>query len=428
MTRRLVLVTCVLIALIAATRPVVAQMPDPRMMSGQIMPAPELAAGTVTVRIIRQAIMNVVPGVDVELHGAGDVRHATSGSDGRAVFASVPAGAHVHAVAVVDNERLTSIEFDMPAAGGVRTILAAGVGVGTPVGAGAVESPAPNAPNAPNVPNAPNAPVVPATEGSLVFAGDTRFATEFQEDTLTVFYLLDIVNRTQNAVMPRSPLVIDLPAGASGAALLEGGSPLAVVKGSRATISGPLPPGVTQVPIAFRLETWTDPWVLQQTFPLPIENVALAVQKLGDMRLQSAQTPTVRETSLQGTPFILATGRSLPAGTALSVTVSGVPHRNRWPVYLTIALAVAIAIWGAWVASSGQADDKQLAAHRKELEARRSRGLAALAALDAQRTHGTVDEARYGQRRAQLLDQLERIYGELDGGGELPGGGQGLPA
>lgn len=424
MTRRLGFVAVVVAVLTTGSSAARAQMPDPRMMSGQIMPAPELAAGTVTVRIIRQAITNVVPGVDVELHGAGDVRHATSGPEGRAVFTSVPAGSHVHAVAVVDNERLTSIEFDMPAAGGVRTILAAGVGVGTPVDAGAVGAPSAT----PSAPSAPRAAVVPAAEGSLVFSGDTRFAAEFQEDTLTVFYLLDIVNRTQNPVMPASPLVIDLPAGASGAALLEGGSPLAVVKGSRATISGPLPPGVTQVPIAFRLETWTDPWVLEQTFPLPIANVALAVQKLGDMRLQSAQTPTVRETSLQGTPFILATGSSLPAGTALSVTVSGVPHRNRWPVYLTIALAVAIAMWGAWIASSGQADDTQLAAHRKELEARRSRGLAALAALDAQRRDGTVDEARYGQRRAQLLDQLERIYGELDGGGDLPGGGQGLAA
>ncbi len=422
---RLGALVCIAGAVLVAASPSRAQMPDPRMMSGQIMPAPELAAGTVTVRIIRQAIMNVIPGVDVELHGAGDVRHATSGSDGRAVFTSVPAGSRVHAVAVVDNERLTSIEFDMPAAGGVRTILAAGVGVGTPVGGAATAAGGAAAPNAPRAPSAPSAP---ATPGSLVLAGDTRFAAEFQEDTLTVFYLLDIVNRSQSPVMPASPLVIDLPAGASGAALLEGGSPLAVVKGSRATISGPLPPGVTQVPIAFRLETWTDPWVLEQTFPLPIENVALAVQKLGDMRLQSAQTPTVRETSLQGTPFILATGRSLPAGTALSVTVSGVPHRNRWPVYLTIALAVAIAMWGAWIASSGQADDKQLAAHRRELEARRSRGLAALAALDAQRADGTVDEARYGQRRAQLFDQLERVYGELDGGGDLPGGGQGLAA
>jgi hypothetical protein len=146
------------------------------------------------------------------------------------------------------------------------------------------------------------------------------------------------------------------------------------------------------------------------------------------MRLQSAQTPTVRETSLQGTPFILATGSRLPAGTALSVTVSGVPHRSRWPVYLTLAFAVAIALWGAWGASSGLADDKQLAARRKELEARRLRGLAALAALDAQRRNGTVDEARYGPRRSQLLDQLERVYGELDGGGDLPGGGQGLAA
>jgi len=408
---------CIAGAVLGAASRSGAQMPDPRMMSGQIMPAPELAAGTVTVRIIRQAIMNVIPGVDVELHGAGDVRHATSGSDGRAVFTSVPAGAHVHAVAVVDNERLTSIEFDMPPAGGVRTILAAGVGVGTPVSGASTSAPA-----------APEAPAAPATAGTLVLAGDTRFATEFQDDTLTVFYLLDIVNRARQPVMPASPLVIDLPAGASGAALLEGGSPLAVVKGSRATIRGPLPPGVTQVPIAFRLETWTDPWVLEQTFPLPIENVALAVQKLGDMRLQSAQTPTVRETSLQGTPFILATGSRLPAGTALSVTVYGVPHRSRWPVYLTLAFAVAIALWGAWGASSGLADDKQLAARRKELEARRLRGLAALAALDAQRRNGTVDEARYGPRRSQLLDQLERVYGELDGGGDLPGGGQGLAA
>src|SRR6185436_19605729 len=99
---------------------------------------------------------------------------------GRAVFTSVPAGSRVHAVAVVDNERLTSIEFDMPAAGGVRTILAADVGVGTPVGTGAVESPALNAPNAPNAPNAAQAAVRPATDGSLVFAGDTRFAAEFQ--------------------------------------------------------------------------------------------------------------------------------------------------------------------------------------------------------------------------------------------------------
>ena len=404
-------------ALMAMTVPTVrAQMPDPRMMSGQMIPAPDLAAGTVTVRIIRQTIMNVIPGVEVELQGAGEPRHATSGSDGRAVFTGVPPGAHVHAVAVVDGERLTSIEFDTPAAGGVRTILAAGVGVGTPVGSDTVAG------------AAPEAPAPPAAPGVLVLAGDTRFAAEFQDDTLTVFYLLDIVNRGPRPVMPSAPLVIDLPAGASGAALLEGGSPLATVKGSRVSVAGPLPSGVTQVPIAYRIETWTDPWVLEQRFPLPIENVALAVQKMGDMRLQSAQAPTVRDMALRGTPFIMATGGSLPAGTVLSVTVTGVPHRSRWPVYVTLVFAGTVVLWGVRMATAGQGDDQRQAGRRRELESRRARGLGALAALEAQRRDGTLDESHYMQRRAQIMEQLERIYGELDGSGDLPGGGQGLAA
>jgi hypothetical protein len=248
----------------------------------------------------------------------------------------------VHAVAVVDNERLTSIEFDMPAAGGVRTILAAGVGVGTPVSGASTSAPA-----------HPEAPAAPATAWHAGPCGDTR--------------LPRVPGRHADGVLPARHRQPGAPASDAGLAARDrsaggrvrrGAARGRFAAGRREGIAshdqGPLPPGVTQVPIAFRLETWTDPWVLEQTFPLPIENVALAVQKLGDMRLQSAQTPTVRETSLQGTPFILATGSSLPAGTALSVTVSGVPHRNRWPVYLTLALAVAIALWGAW-------DRKQLA-------------------------------------------------------------------
>ena len=86
MTRRSLICAAVLTATASTLG---AQMPDPRMMSGQIMPAPELAPGTVTVRIIRQSIMNVVPGVEVELHGAGEVRRATSGPDGRAAFTGI---------------------------------------------------------------------------------------------------------------------------------------------------------------------------------------------------------------------------------------------------------------------------------------------------------------------------------------------------
>ena len=92
--------------------------------------------------------------------------------------------------------------------------------------------------------------------GALSFGNNTRFAIEFQDDTIAVFYLLEIVNSSGAPVTPASPLVINLPAEAVGASLLEGASPLAVVNGPRVSIAGPLPVGVTPVPIAFRVESW----------------------------------------------------------------------------------------------------------------------------------------------------------------------------
>jgi hypothetical protein len=411
-----------LLAVLAA--PSAAQMPDPRMMSGQVMPSGDLPAGTVTVRLIRQTIMNVVPGVDVELHGAGPVRHEKTGPDGHAVFSGVPPGSRVQAVAVVDNERLQSIEFEVPASGGIRTLLAAGVGVGTMLDG---SSPVP-VPGGAGVAGAAGPAAAPPPAGSLVFGGDTRIAVEFQDDTLTVFYLLDLVNRASTPVAPQAPLTIDLPDGASGVTILEGGSPLAVARGSHVVVSGPLPSGVTQVPIAFRIERWKETWQLEQRFPLPILNVALAVQKLGGMRLVSPQAPTVREATLQGSQFIVATGASLAAGRPLSVTVSGLPHRSDLPVYLTLVLAAGIAGWGVWLAAGARSADPTEASRRRELETRRDRGLAALATLEEERRSDRVEETPYAARRAVLIDQLERVYSELDGNGGVPGGDRGLAA
>ena len=81
----------VCVALVAAavgvTGTAFAQMPDPRAMSGMSMPSPNLPDGTITVRIVRGQITNNLPGVTVELHGAGDVRTVKTGADGRALFA-----------------------------------------------------------------------------------------------------------------------------------------------------------------------------------------------------------------------------------------------------------------------------------------------------------------------------------------------------
>ncbi len=103
-----------------------AQMPDPRQMSGQVLPSADLPTGSVTVRVIRQTMANAAPGIEVELHGAGEVRRATTGQQGRAQFDGLPLGARVHVVAVVDGERLESIEFPVPGSGGARTLARGG--------------------------------------------------------------------------------------------------------------------------------------------------------------------------------------------------------------------------------------------------------------------------------------------------------------
>jgi hypothetical protein len=265
--------------------------------------------------------------------------------------------------------------------------------------------------------------------GQLVLAGDTRFAVEFQDDTMAVFYLLDIVNRGAAPVALDKPFEIRLPAGASAAAILDGGSPLATVKGDRVTVTGPLPPGATSVPIGFRIESWDATLRLEQTFPLPIEDVALAVQKFGDLKMQSPSAPTVRETALQGTPFIVATGASLPAGTPLSLTLSGLPHKSRLPIYLALTAAAGLVVWGLWMVGFASAPHSaHSTAHRRDLEARRARGLERLATLEAERASGVVDHAGYSSRHRALVEELERIYSELDETGGLPGGGQGLAA
>jgi hypothetical protein len=381
-------------------------------MSGQVLPSPDLPTGTVTVRVIRQSMANAASGVTVELHGAGDVRRAVTGEQGRAQFDGLPVGARIHVVAVVDGERLESIEFPVPSSGGARTLLAAGVGAG--VG---------------GVPPSSTAPPSATTQGAvkaLVLGADTRFAIEFQDDQLTAFYLLEIVNRSSSPVTPATPLVIDLPPGSSGASLMQGGPTTATVSGSRVSIPGPFAPGVTQLPIAFRMESWPADWILEQRFPVPLETVAVAAQKLAGMTLESPQAATVRETSFQGLPFLVAVGNGIAAGTPLTVTLRGLPHRSQTPLYVALTVALGLVGWGIWAAKTTLRPEE--AARRRQLESRRLRGLSALAALDEQGRAGALDPRTYSDERAILLRELERIYRDLDAMGDLPGGDPGLAA
>ncbi|MBI4477451.1 MAG: hypothetical protein HY654_09775 [Acidobacteria bacterium] len=361
-------------------------------MSGIPRPDGTLANGTVTVRLIRGQLSNNISNHPVQLEVAGKppVTGRTDES-GRAEFTALAPGASVKAIAVVDGERLESQEFPIPAQGGVRVMLVA-------------------TDNAAAVPEAPRDPV----QGIVVLGDQTRFVVEFQEDALQVFYLLDIVNRARAPVRTDGPLIFDMPPGATGTTVLEGSSPQAVARGTRVTVTGPFAPGVTKVQIAYRLEPSSGDVTIRQSLPAAVPELAVIVQKAGDLRLSSRQITTSQDVQAESGVFIMGTGPAIRAGDTLELALSDVPHHSRVPRYTVLAVAMAVLVMGVWAGVSGA---PHVRGHRaKELEARREKLLSDLVRLERQHRAGAVDQPRYGTRRRELVRQLERIYGELDTG------------
>ncbi len=363
-------------------------MPDARMMSGIPMPMADLPAGTVSVRVVRGEISSMLPNQPVDLIVNGATRTAKTGADGRAQFAGLTAGASAQAVTVVDGERLESQMFPIPAAGGVRLLLAAS---GT-AAAGA----------------RPNATPV---SGSVTFGGDSRVAIEFDDDTMSVYYLLDIVNNGTAPVNPRTTVSFDLPADAISPTLLEGSSPQAAVKGRRVSVAAPFKPGRTTFQIAYQLPPAGGTRTLTQQFPLAFDSVAVAVQQPGDVQIASPQIRDQRQMPAEGKSYIMASGPALPAGRALTLDMSGLPHHESWPRMLALAVAALVLLVGAWAALGRQTDGSD--ARRRELEGRREQLFAELLRIEESK-RGGVDDGEDRERRSRVMKELESIYGELD--------------
>ena len=122
----------------------------------------------------------------------------------------------------------------------------------------------------------------------------------------------------------------------------------------------------------------------------------------------------------------MGTGPRLEAGAPFTLQLEGLPYQSRMPVYLALGLVGAIVAGALWFSlAPGEVD--AAGTRRRQLQRRREEGLAALAALEQQHRSGAIDEAQFARRRAGLMAQLERVYGELDADGGVPGG-QGVAA
>ena len=368
-------------------------------MSGIPLSVQDLPNGTVSVRLVRGDLANVVPNWPVELLVAGKTQVARTDETGRAEFSGVAPGTKARAAATLDGERLESEEFVLADTGGVRLLLASQGPAGASGGAAGSRPPAARA---------------GATAGTVVLGGDSRIVIQFADDELEVFYLLDIMNAGL-APVKTEPLVFEMPPAAQGTSVLEGSSPQAVAEGRRVTIEGPFAPGRTVVQVAYSLTPGGDRARIAQRFPAALTQVTLIVQRAGALTMTSPVVRELREMSDQGRSFIMGTGPGLAAGATVTIDLAGLPHVARWPRNLALGLAALALVLGGWAAIRKDAPNAAAAA-RSRLEARREQLLGDLMRLDGSLRAGRVDAARHAARREGLLGELERIYGTLDRG------------
>lgn len=382
--RRGFVVVC--IALIAFASTAAAQMPDPRQMSGVPLPMSDMPVGTVTVRVARGAVTNIVPGQAVHLAAPGVSKDAKTDESGRATFSGLTPGTRVKASTTVDGETIESREFEVPSSGGIRLMLVAGLGA---------------------------APSTPAVTGDVVLGDQTRFVVEVGDEALNVYYVMQITNAGTAPVQPAKPLVFDLPTAAKGAGLLEGSTQNASVAGNRVTVHGPFPPGPTIVQFAYSLPLGDDTMSFEQKLPVAMSRFDLVVQKLGPMTVSSPQIAQHREMTAEGQTYFVGRGSAVPAGGSVALTFSGLPHRSHVARNLALVLAAAILAGGAWFASRRRTPDGN---SHSELRERREQLLTQLASLEEQHRTGAIETAAYAARRRELMARLEEIYAALHEG------------
>ena len=252
----------VIIAGILGFGALVSAQPDPRRMSGIPLPDPQLSTGTISVRVIRGQMSNNVEDHPVELTQGDELVTVNTDGDGRATFLMLNPGSSASVSTVLDGVHLESQQFPVPNQGGIRLLL-----VGEDVG------------------NVTSDEVV--LPGEITLGSDSRIAVELGEESVTVFYFLDIMNWQDVSVEPRSAVSVSVPEDAEGTTILRESSPRSRVDGTTVSLPGPFAPGMTPLRMAYVLPYTGDRLAIQQRFPADLEALLVVVEKWGDMNVIS---------------------------------------------------------------------------------------------------------------------------------------------
>jgi hypothetical protein len=322
----------ILLALSSVSASAQINMPDPKQISGVPLPAGDVAVGSVSVRVIRGSFANNVSGQPVEFNVDGKTQVINTDANGRALIGGLSGGAHVKAATVLDGKRIESQDIVI-AGTGLRVVL---VGVDPEAEKRAAED--------------ARLATGAAVRGLVVLGPESRIVTQLTDDRLDVFYLLQVLNSARTPVEIGGPLVIDLPAEARGASLMDPAPKDATVSGSRVTLTGPFAPGATAVNVGFELPFSGGTVRLDQRWPVALQQLLVLVPGTSGIDVQSPALTSRRTASDQGQPLLVATGPGLAAHEALSLEISGLPHHPVWPREVALTLAGVILSIGIWAA------------------------------------------------------------------------------
>ena len=325
---------CGFVALPLASPPLAAQQMDLRQASGVPLPAADIPAGTVSVRVVRDSFANNLSGVDVVFSVNGQLSTLKTDASGRAQVQGLSAGTRVRARAVVDGQALESQEVTIGTTGIRFVLVATG---GAPAGGG------------PGAATATDS-AAPAVAGAVVLGPESRVVVDYSNERLNVYYVMQVVNASSSPIDIGGPLAVDLPVAARGGTVVEGTTGKATVNGRRVIVTGPFAPGATSINVAFELPFSGSTALLEQQWPVDMQRLTVFGLKTGALDLASAQFASKRETDEQGQPLIVAFVNALPAGRSLSVSISGLPHESMWPRNIALALGGTLALAGIWAA------------------------------------------------------------------------------
>jgi hypothetical protein len=259
----------------------------------------------------------------------------------------------------------------------------------------------------------------------LRFDERSRIILELAEDAVQVMEELVFKNSSDRMFDPGPEgLMVPLPEGFEGTREFEGSTPLDIRAGEGVAVKAPIPPNrgamfATRLRFGFvQPAGGASSMIFKQPMPFGMDGVRLLVPANANLTIEAAGLrPQPDAKDAQGQVVRIFDLDNIPAGGALTVTISGLPaidHKGRNIAGILCLLMIA----GAVAASPRSKHVAQAEASAAQLTERREKLFAELVALEQRRRHarleGKSDPASDG-RRQELVGKLENVYRELAG-------------